>query len=263
MTSYKKRRFNIIIAEDNPLNKYISKTMVEKVLPNARIIEVNNGEEVITCYKKEHIDLILMDLQMPVIDGYKATELIREKEKNTAKTPIIALSGKSLHGEEARCLKSGMNAYFAKPLLLGTVEKIMADYLLIKQDTKTASNPVILNPERIENSGSKLYSLNYINELSDDNEEFTILTLKIFIDSVAERIRDLKEALFKNDFNSISEIAHNIKPSFEMIENEEGAQLCEILDTKTIHLETPQLIEQLEALYHQIKQQLITDFPIK
>ena len=92
---------------------------------------VSNGEEAVSLVEKEKFDLVLMDVQMPKMDGIKATALIREKEKSTAShIPIVALTAHALKGDRERCLEMGMDDYLSKPIrreeLLITLNRILS-----------------------------------------------------------------------------------------------------------------------------------------
>ncbi|MDO7173264.1 hypothetical protein [Mariniflexile sp. AS56] len=107
----------------------------------------------------------------------------------------------------------------------------------------------------------KDYSLDYLINLSDGNEEFILTSLNIFRDSVAVKLAEINEALLINQFNTIREIAHNIKPSFEILESTIGRDLCNDLVYKATENNIPELVQQLHELYTTIDLQLKNDIP--
>ncbi|XDD47151.1 PAS domain-containing protein [Leptospira sp. WS39.C2] len=119
----------VMIVEDNPVNMMLTKTIVSKILQSAIIIEANNGLEAVEHFKKTEPDIILMDIQMPEMNGYDATREIR-KLKIGQKVPIIALTAGTLSDEENRCLESGMNDYISKPVVLNTIAEKMKHWLM-------------------------------------------------------------------------------------------------------------------------------------
>ena len=121
--------FNILIAEDNPVNKYLSSTMVNKILPNATIIEANDGLEAVKLYETMSIDLILMDIQMPELDGVAATQEIRSLDGEKSNIPIIALTAHALKEEKERYLASGMNDYETKPFVVKDLHSKMLKWI--------------------------------------------------------------------------------------------------------------------------------------
>jgi PAS domain S-box-containing protein len=105
----------IFIVEDNKINMLLAKTLVKQIMPNAIIFELANGKEALEKTHELVPDLILMDIQMPVMNGYDSTLEIR-KIPNTEKIPIIALTAGTIIGEKNKCIENGMNDYIAKPI---------------------------------------------------------------------------------------------------------------------------------------------------
>ncbi|AFZ53969.1 PAS domain-containing hybrid sensor histidine kinase/response regulator [Cyanobacterium aponinum] len=122
----------ILIAEDNRVNLTLAKAMITKILPQAKIIKAKNGEEAVAKFIEIQPDLILMDLQMPLLSGYEATSMIRAKEKETnTHTPIIALTAGTVKGEREKCLQLGMDDYLSKPIISNQLLTIIKNFLPI------------------------------------------------------------------------------------------------------------------------------------
>lgn len=122
---------HILLAEDNLINQKIAVRILENRGQTVTVSE--DGEQVLAALDKESFDLILMDVQMPKLDGFQATTAIRDKEKKTgAHIPIIAMTAHAMKGDRERCLESGMDDYIAKPLkpneILATIDRLMAKY---------------------------------------------------------------------------------------------------------------------------------------
>ncbi|MBP0613685.1 response regulator [Chryseobacterium sp. cx-311] len=115
-TEVLKNEIKILIAEDNTINMLLTKTYLKDILPQALIIEAKDGVEAVELYGKENADLILMDIQMPNLNGLEATKKIRLLERDV-EIPIIALTAGGLPGEKERCLQAGMSDFLTKPLL--------------------------------------------------------------------------------------------------------------------------------------------------
>ena len=114
----------ILIADDNAVNLLLTKTYLEDILPQALIIEAKDGAEAVEQYQKNSPDLILMDIQMPQLNGIEATKKIKAMEKNI-EIPIIALTAGSLPGEKEKCMQAGMSDFLTKPLLKQTLSDII------------------------------------------------------------------------------------------------------------------------------------------
>jgi two-component system, sensor histidine kinase and response regulator len=110
----------ILLAEDNDINQKLGVRMLEKMGHQVRVAET--GEEVLQILDAEPIDLVLMDVQMPIMDGFTATKAIRQKEKaGGPHLPIIAMTAHALKGDRERCLTRGMDGYVAKPVMPKTL----------------------------------------------------------------------------------------------------------------------------------------------
>ncbi len=125
----------ILIAEDNAINMLLTKTYLVEILPQALIIEAKDGTEAVEQYQKESPDLILMDIQMPQLNGIEATQKIRAMEKNI-EIPIIALTAGSLPGEKEKCLQAGMSDFLNKPLLKQTLSDMIQKWFGKEMDRK-------------------------------------------------------------------------------------------------------------------------------
>jgi len=112
----------VLIVEDNKINMLLSKTLVKKIIPNALISEANNGIEAVEQFEIHHPDIILMDIQMPLMNGYEATKKIRKKDTHCI---IIALTAGIIEGEEEMCKKIGMNDYITKPIDKDVLENVL------------------------------------------------------------------------------------------------------------------------------------------
>lgn len=119
-----KEKINILLAEDNQVNQLIMKKMLQKNGLNVEIAD--NGRIVLDKLEKESFDIILMDVQMPILDGYETTSIIRAKNIDT---PIIALTANAMEGDREKCLKRGMNDYLSKPVMSRNLIEMINKYL--------------------------------------------------------------------------------------------------------------------------------------
>jgi len=107
-----------LLAEDNDINALLARKMLERL--GWRVERVANGQQAVDKLEKLRFDAVLMDVQMPTMDGYEATQRVREREQSTSRprAPIIALTANAMKGDEVRCVQAGMDLYLAKPLSL-------------------------------------------------------------------------------------------------------------------------------------------------
>jgi len=117
-------RLRILLAEDNPVNQRLAVRLLEK--RGHRVIVASNGQEAVAALDAAAIDLVMMDVQMPVMDGFEATAAIREKETGTGRhLPIVALTAHAMKGDRERCLDAGMDGYLAKPIRAEELDELL------------------------------------------------------------------------------------------------------------------------------------------
>ena len=123
-----RRHLNILLAEDNIINQKVAVHILEKQGHNVMVTP--DGKKTIEAWNKHNFDLILMDIQMPCLDGLEATVMIREKEKeNGTYIPIVAMTAHAMKGDRERCIDGGMDDYVSKPLkpeeLIKAIERVI------------------------------------------------------------------------------------------------------------------------------------------
>lgn len=196
----------ILLVEDNKMNQFLATTILEQYQIHVNV--ANNGEEAVNALlSSESFDLILMDIQMPVMDGIEATGIIRGKLK--VKAPIIALTANAIKGDKEKYLKAGMNDYVSKPFnqdeLLGKISKLMSG--------KNINQQFLINEENM-----KEYNLKKLLEQTFNNEEFAKKMVELFIETAEEAIMNINQALAENNITIVKSIAHKIKPSIDTLE---------------------------------------------
>jgi PAS domain S-box-containing protein len=122
----------ILVAEDTPANQRVVRAILER--RGHQIDIAHNGREAVDLHQRSHYDAILMDIQMPTMDGFQATSAIRSLKKDLAAVPIIAMTAHAMHGDRQRCLDAGMNDYISKPIdsrrIVQLLEKVTREHRL-------------------------------------------------------------------------------------------------------------------------------------
>jgi CheY-like chemotaxis protein len=109
-----RRQLHVLLAEDNVVNQTLAIRLLTKL--GHRVEVANNGQEALDLHAATHFDAILMDVQMPVMGGFEATAVIRQRESaGMERTPIIAMTAHAMKGDRERCLQAGMDGYLSKP----------------------------------------------------------------------------------------------------------------------------------------------------
>ncbi|WP_108425320.1 response regulator [Flagellimonas amoyensis] len=120
----------ILVAEDNPVNRFLARTLLQKIVPKSKIVEAHDGAEAVEQFRQNSFDVIFMDIQMPIMSGFDATSKIRELEKENAHVPIVALTARGIKGEREKCLEQGMDDYVTKPVVYETLKGVLEKLLL-------------------------------------------------------------------------------------------------------------------------------------
>jgi CheY-like chemotaxis protein/HPt (histidine-containing phosphotransfer) domain-containing protein len=194
----------ILLVEDNEMNRLVATTMLEHY--DVEFEEAVNGEEALRLLKNAHFDLILMDVQMPVMNGIEATHAIRRDISSTI--PIIALTANAIKGESDKCIAAGMNAYISKPfeeqLLVRTIISLLGKEIEITMSEKPVAQ-----------SAQALFDLEQLRQLSRGDEKFIAKMVTMFVQTAPASIAAMKSALQVNDFARVKSIAHGLKPSID------------------------------------------------
>jgi CheY-like chemotaxis protein/HPt (histidine-containing phosphotransfer) domain-containing protein len=198
----------ILIVDDNDMNRLVASIILENY--GTQIFEAVNGSEAIEKVNSIKPDLVLMDLQMPVVNGFEATETIR---KQGSKIPIIALTANAIKGENDKCFVSGMNDYVPKPFKEEDLLKVIAKWL----DTEiiTTTQIVETNHAMSNTNDELLYDLTNLNTISGGNEVFIKKMLAIFCEQTPQMMQEMQQAFAANDLEKMGALAHKIKPSID------------------------------------------------
>jgi CheY-like chemotaxis protein/HPt (histidine-containing phosphotransfer) domain-containing protein/two-component sensor histidine kinase len=202
------RQLSILIVEDNPVNQKVAETMLEK--RGHRVFVASNGREALETLDKEHIDVILMDVQMPEMDGFEATELIRDREKgNGGHIPIVAMTAHAMKGDRERCLAAGMDSYISKPIRAEQLFTVIQNLANRPQEKKKEGTPTSKHTQLAEHvfDFSKVLS-----SLDGDMGLFEEIA-NLFLSVAADNIAKLREGVAKGDPGAVQEASHTLKGS--------------------------------------------------
>ncbi len=198
---------HILVAEDNEANQELIKILLTKYGLTYDL--ATNGLEAVNLYKANNYDLILMDEQMPIMDGNEAVAAIikYEKEKELRHTPISALTANVIKGAQERGLMSGFDSFLGKPIEIKELERVFSNYLkMVKDDLPDTK--LALFESKIE--GLNCEKLNQ--ELMLESDELVML-IELFIKKMAKQMPELEDAIKRRDYKKIALIAHSIKGS--------------------------------------------------
>ena len=231
----------ILVAEDYDMNRLLLESLFERY-PSLEVKFVRNGQEAVEAVLKEKYDLVLMDVNMPVMNGVDATEIIRKKEKEH--TPIVALTANALKGDKERFLQAGMDDYLTKPIDMQQLDTLLKKYIV--------NTPIYLEKERLEDFSDESSCFENFKEVKLDihkiadkiaqklnlPQEVGKKLVHSFHRSLKEAYKEMKEALAEGDYTKMTDLTHKLRGS-----------------SGTIHLtEIEALLQQMESVIKENKE---------
>lgn len=229
-------RARVLVAEDNEINQKVAVTMLEKL--GYRPDVVSNGADAVEATSRDAYDAVLMDCQMPGVDGFTATAAIRARPASGRRPAIIAMTANVLEGDRERCLKAGMDDYLAKPI---TAEKL--EEVLLRWIPRAAPGAEAL-PAPVDHA-----VLEELREMKLDGggAGFLASLVDTFLTSTPERLAAMREAAASGDGVALARAAHALRGSALQLGATHLGELCAALEAPGLSGgEAPGLVEQAE-----------------
>lgn len=231
----------ILIAEDNATNRSLMTYMLQQW--GLDFDMADNGKMVIDALEKRNYSLVLMDMQMPVMDGYTATRIIRSDLQ--LQVPIIAMTAHAMAGEREKCLSMGMNEYISKPIRERQLFDMIARFCNISEkgpdsepQTKTTSATPIPAATAMPEQSWHYIQLDYLLDIAKGDTEFMKKSAQQFIDFVPGEVNDLVQACSMEAIPAMNKIAHHMKTTISIM------GLTEKLHNALSVLEDPNIAQQ-------------------
>jgi signal transduction histidine kinase/ligand-binding sensor domain-containing protein/CheY-like chemotaxis protein/HPt (histidine-containing phosphotransfer) domain-containing protein len=223
----------ILLAEDNLVNQKVACGALEKL--GCRVDIVSDGAEAVAAWESGQYHLILMDCQMPVMDGYQAAREIRLRERGAVRIPIIALTADAMKGADRQCREAGMDDYLTKPLDRRRLSEIIAQYMACAAPASRsgAADPV---------------DWQHLMTIADGEERFAQELVQLFIDSGDATLRDIREAISRGDLAAVGRAAHSYKGSSANIRAESASTAAARLEAAARQGAIDQLADLEEEL---------------
>lgn len=203
---------NILIAEDADINQLVIKKHMQKFGFNADFAD--NGKIALEKLKTNDYDIVLMDMQMPVMDGYDTIRTIRNDFTEPLKNiPIISITASVLSEASRKCLEAGADDYIPKPYDVAEL-KTKIEKWVVKNNKKSQSHSTISTMQENYQSqnDNSLIDLEYLEQLSEGDNDFTISMLSYFIDNTPGIISEMKQYYREKDYKALRNVAHKFKP---------------------------------------------------
>lgn len=238
------KNINILLAEDNIINQKVARHILTR--QGAIVTFANNGKEALEKLEKENYDIVLMDLQMPELNGYETAKIIRQELKK--EIPVIALTADAIKGEAEKCLSLGMNGYIPKPF----------DPVFLCQEINQVLNRTS-GPEK--NSVSRenqeqTVDFSFLYEIANNDPDYIYEVLQLFMETFAAGLSNLENLIPVNErFEEICRQAHYLKSSVSVVKIESIfqnlANMEALAKEKTEAQKIRKLIEETRHIFEQ------------
>jgi len=237
------RHCRILLVEDNIVNQKLGVRLLEKMGHQVEV--ANNGEDACEVLRASRFDLVLMDLQMPVMGGLDATRKIRESEEKSGQhVPILAMTAHAAAQDEKRCMEAGMDGYVTKPIrrdvLRKEIERVTAE--------SAPAEARVVAPDRSASSDNEWNIKELLERLEGDQDFFREL-LQIFRDDSQANLRKAREALAREDLAELSRAAHTLKGMLRNLSMNAASERAAALETAArlgARVKAEAFLEQLE-----------------
>jgi CheY-like chemotaxis protein len=238
------KNLHILLAEDNVVNQKLA----TKILSNwgHSIVVASSGKEVVEACEKERFDLIFMDIQMPDLDGFEATQIIREREKDGGgRLPIVAMTAHTMKGDKEKCLAAGMDDYVSKPInrdeLFSVIEKFT-------KSGESTGNSASVSSKDDEAFTTGVFDIARALEIAGGDKAFLKELADLFFENLPGYVAKIREAISMENSGALEDAAHNLKGSignFAAKRAQNAAYQLEVIGNKGMLADADQLLSEL------------------
>jgi len=215
---------HVLVADDHGANRHLVVTVLQR--RGHACVEATNGREAVEAARNQTFDVVLMDVQMPVLDGFKATAAIRESEKATGKhLPIVALTAHAMAGDREKCLAAGMDAYLPKPLRPSTLVQLVEEVgLAAATERDQAASP---SPDHDRTRG---YDLQIALEGMDNDVDLLMDQMNFFLNDGPALVEQVFDAVGNGKPRQLELSAHRLKGLLARYAYDEAAEIARALE---------------------------------
>lgn len=206
----------VLLAEDNPVNQQVALAMLGKLGLTVDI--ASTGQEAAELHARHDYDIILMDCQMPVMDGFQATAEIRARETGfSSRVPIIALTANAMDSDRVQCLSAGMDDYLAKPYSKKQLQALLKRWLSATKDAELEASDPHGSRIRPIQSGRTAIETSHLDQLRELDPSGSLALarqiMQVYLDSSDKWVNQIKQAITSGDSESLRFAAHSLKSS--------------------------------------------------
>ncbi|QJX46252.1 PAS domain S-box protein [Hymenobacter taeanensis] len=249
------RNQRILLVEDNNFNRQIAKGFLRNA--GLEVVEAENGAIAVELVQQQPFAAVLMDVQMPIMNGLEATAYLRQELNFT--TPIIALTANAIKGEREKCLEAGMNDYLPKPFQEDDLLKMLCRWILPEAAQEALLTEATVGTEPNEADTLPFYNLDIVRKIGQGDASFTVLMLESFIEGCTEAVQELQAAATAHDVVALRSATHKLKPSLEHLQVNRLLPLITTLDSWHAAFDDtiiPSMVAEAAKLLQQLIEQM-------
>ncbi len=219
-----KKALHILLAEDNAVNQKLAIRLLEK--RGHQVALAGNGRQALSALEKTAFDLVLMDVQMPEMDGLEATQLLRQREQGTGKhQPVVAMTALVMKGDRERCMAAGMDGYLSKPIRPQELDEVLDRYITQERVDFTADSDADVGPQESAVCATELL------ERIDGDRAFLSELLALFRDDYPLQVRAAREAVKTGNAEALQRAGHALKGALANLAAPASSQLAGQLES--------------------------------
>jgi len=212
-TMKKLNNVKLLLVEDNEFNRMVAEDTLKELIPDIIIDIAVNGKEAVNRVQQEQYDIVLMDIQMPVMDGVTATKAIRSLDAPACETRIIAMTANVLQEDVQQYFDAGMNAYVSKPFHTDELLLKMSSVLEGKKINDAPSSPsTAKTPVAEPTLPDRVTDMQFLQQFTGGSKDKMNKYIGMFLENAPRLLRQIDEAFAAKDFNNVKIAAHSLKP---------------------------------------------------
>ena len=216
----------ILVAEDHPVNKEVAILQLQQL--GLRAHAVSNGQEALEAIARTPYTLVLMDCQMPELDGYEATRQIRKSEAGTGRhLPVIAMTAHAMQGDRELCLAAGMDDYISKPVSLERLQVMLQNWMpRMKSQPALAASPDPLHPIDAHQGPVDLTVIEELKAMQGDDHQFMSRLIETYFAQTDQLLKNMRAAAVSGDSETLRQSAHKLKGGSAVLGVKNLSSMC-------------------------------------
>jgi len=252
----------VLLVEDNDINRLYASNIIKNW--GCKVDEAENGLICLEKHKKNDYDVILMDIQMPVMDGFETTISIRNSfEGHKSEIPIIALTANAIKGDNEKCLSLGMNDYISKPFLPQELFKVISKFQKSESEVKRAKEEKVKENPIEPVTKKEITNLSYLESISNNDKKFVREMISTFIETTPETVGLMEKELKAGNLPNLGLLAHKIKPSLTFMGIESMTNTVKEIEVLGKENKDPERINDLLSSFTSVINDSIKELKVK